>query len=156
MVTDRQLQITEDYIDAQRNLHDESLLEELKDNNEHRVEELVNDPDSDHKSLRWGNGVYTPDDMIPRLMNEHVNKGFIEQYWSDFFRDGQTFQESEAPYLWMIRESGSNLISINYLKQHYDFDINDYLETFCHLNGYEKGRVKIYYVDYGFLGEVVI
>lgn len=136
------------YGEAREYLHDSEVLDEIVDGNtEYRVEEMDGE---------WGNGTYSPDCFITNLYQRAMSREWIEMYQSDFFRDGITFDNTEAPYILMIKETGTHLIPVENLMDEHDGDLDSLLEMYHQLRPFEQGKTKIFYIDWGYLGEVVV
>ena len=149
----------ETYGQAKRMYHNKERLEELlTKSEEYRVEELEdNEGKPYHQHMTpWGNGDYMPDDLIVQLLGRAVKNKWIENYYTDFFRDGQAIEKTEAPYIYMIRKSGTQLISFETFQIAYNCNVTEWLEHHHYLDDYEKGTVRLFYIDVGYIGEIVV
>lgn len=147
------------YGEAKQHLHDRDALETIREKNlEFRIEELEDNERKPHyrHTTPWGNGTYKPDSFISNLFQRGMARDWIKQYETDFFRAGITFSKTEGPYILIIRESGIHLVPFSSMKKQHDHDLTRMLDFYNQLENFEKGKTKVFYIDWGFVGEVVV
>lgn len=108
----------------------------------------------DDYGTKWGNGTWKARDMMVRTATEWIKNQEIEHFYlGDLFSDGRLYEQDDPPFLYILREQGTRLLTYEYL-QNKNFDLMKIVEINLEKNRMKHDRTKMYYIDHGQIVEI--